>query len=85
MKIGYARVSTVEQSLNLQIDALKNAGCERIYKEKASGTIDSRKELSNAIDFCRKGDSLVVWKLDRLGRRAAALDRYDHQPAIKKR
>lgn len=68
MKVGYASVSTLKQSLNLQIDALKAAGCEKIFREKASGSIDSRKGLIDAIEYCRKGDSLVVWKLDRLGR-----------------
>ena len=68
MKIGYARVSTIEQNLNLQTDALEHAGCGKIFTDMASGSIDSRKGLIDAIDFCRSGDSLVVWKLDRLGR-----------------
>src|SRR5687768_14286479 len=68
MKIGYARVSTIEQNLNLQTDALEKAGCEKIFTDTASGSLDSRKGLLSAIEFCRKGDSLVVWKLDRLGR-----------------
>jgi DNA invertase Pin-like site-specific DNA recombinase len=68
MKIGYARISTSEQSLNLQTDALEKAGCEKIFSDIASGAKDDRKELLAAIEFCRKGDSLVVWKLDRLGR-----------------
>lgn len=68
MKIGYARVSTVEQNLELQSDALTKAGCEKIFSDTASGILDSRKGLIDAIEFCRKDDSLVVWKLDRLGR-----------------
>ena len=68
MKIGYARVSTVDQNLNLQTDALEKAGCEKIFTDTASGSLDSRKGLSDAVEFCRQGDTLVVWKLDRLGR-----------------
>jgi DNA invertase Pin-like site-specific DNA recombinase len=68
MKIGYARVSTIEQNLNLQTDALERAGCEKIFTDTASGSIDARKGLLNAIEFCRSGDALMVWKLDRLGR-----------------
>ncbi len=68
MKIGYARVSTTDQNLNLQTDALERAGCEKIFSDMASGSIDCRKGLIDAMEFCRNGDSLVVWKLDRLGR-----------------
>jgi DNA invertase Pin-like site-specific DNA recombinase len=68
MKIGYARISTVDQNLELQTDALSKFGCEKIFTDQASGARDDRKGLIDAIDFCRKGDSLVVWKLDRLGR-----------------
>ena len=68
MKIGYARVSTQDQKLNLQTDALKKAGCEKIFTDTASGVKDNRIGLIEAIEFCRTGDSLVVWKLDRLGR-----------------
>ncbi len=68
MKIGYARVSTIEQNLHLQTDALERAGCEKIFTDMASGSIDCRKGLIDAIEFCRSGDSLFVWKLDRLGR-----------------
>lgn len=68
MKIGYARVSTVDQNLNLQIDALEKAGCEKIFTDTASGSLDTRKGLADAVEFCRAGDSLIVWKLDRLGR-----------------
>lgn len=69
MKIGYARVSTLDQSINLKIDALDRAGCDKVFTDTASGAIDNRQGLNDAIEFCRSGDSLVVWKLDRLGRR----------------
>lgn len=68
MKIGYARVSTADQSLDLQMDSLNNAGCERIYTEKASGAKDDRVELQKALDALREGDVFVVYKLDRLAR-----------------
>lgn len=68
MKIGYARVSTSDQTLDLQEDALKKAGCERIFTDKASGAKTERPGLDQAIKFVRKDDILVVWKLDRLGR-----------------
>ncbi len=68
MKIGYARISTLDQNLGLQTDALEKSGCEKIFTERASGAKDDRQGLLDAIEFCRKGDSLVVWKLDRLGR-----------------
>lgn len=68
MRIGYARVSTIEQNLNLQTDALERAGCDKIFTDTASGSLDRRPGLISAIEFCRAGDSLVVWKLDRLGR-----------------
>ncbi|MCT1524146.1 recombinase family protein [Sphingobacterium hotanense] len=68
MKIGYARVSTQDQNLYMQIDALKNAGCEIIFGEKISGKSKERPELLKMFDKLRKGDTVVVWKLDRLGR-----------------
>lgn len=68
MNIGYARVSTLDQHLFLQTDALEQAGCEKIFTDTASGSIDQRKGLVEAVEFCRAGDTLFVWKLDRLGR-----------------
>ena len=68
MLIGYARVSTLDQDTALQTDALRAAGCERIFEEKASGAKEDRPELTRALDMMRKGDVLVVWKLDRLAR-----------------
>ncbi len=68
MKIGYARVSGEDQSLDLQRDALRQAGCERIYEEKESGGKAYRPELLRLMEALRSGDTLVVWRLDRLGR-----------------
>ena len=68
MLVGYARVSTIDQNLELQRDALKEAGCERIFTDIASGVQDSRQGLSEALNYLRSEDTLVVWKLDRLGR-----------------
>ncbi len=68
MKIGYARVSTTDQNLDLQLTALKDAGCERIYQEKISGAKRNRPELQRLLDQLRPNDVVVVWKLDRLAR-----------------
>jgi len=68
MKIGYARVSTQDQNLTLQLDALKKADCEKIYQEKISGTRTDRPELTKLLEHARTGDVVVIWKLDRLGR-----------------
>ena len=66
-KIGYALVSTGEQNLDLQLSALHGAGCERIFQEKASG-VKEHPELERCLQMLRPGDTLVVYKLDRLGR-----------------
>ncbi len=68
MLIGYARVSTADQTLNLQQDALQKAGCDRIFTDTASGTKQERRGLEEALSHVRPGDTLVVWRLDRLGR-----------------
>src|SRR6476661_5647742 len=68
MLIGYARVSTQDQNLDLQTIALQQAGCERFFEDKLSGTRRDRPGLEHALDVLREGDTLVVWKLDRLGR-----------------
>ena len=68
MRIGYARVSTNDQDPTLQLDALHAANCERIYTETASGAQRDRPELTAALEYMREGDTLVVWKLDRLAR-----------------
>jgi len=68
MKIGYGRVSTSDQSPDLQTDALKAKGCERVFIEKASGAQRDRPQLEAALSHLRKGDVLIVWKLDRLAR-----------------
>jgi len=66
--VGYMRVSTVEQNLDLQRDALAGAGCKRLYEDTCSGSVIDRPGLTKALDHMRSGDSLVVWKLDRIGR-----------------
>jgi DNA invertase Pin-like site-specific DNA recombinase len=68
MRIGYARVSTHEQTLNLQKDALEKAGCTKIFTDTASGAKAERNGLDEALNYVRKGDTLLVWRLDRLGR-----------------
>jgi DNA invertase Pin-like site-specific DNA recombinase len=68
MLIGYARVSTHEQTLNLQQDALEKAECSKIFTDVISGAKAERKGLDEALNYVRKGDTLVVWRLDRLGR-----------------
>ena len=68
MYIGYARVSTDDQDLSLQRDALNAAGCTRIFEDTMSGAKAERPGLTEALDHCRSGDTLVVWRLDRLGR-----------------
>lgn len=68
MLIGYARVSTDDQNLNLQRDALRGAGCDQIYEDRVSGALSTRPGLEQALSVARAGDILVVWRLDRLGR-----------------
>src|SRR3954466_2080768 len=68
MLVGYARVSTTDQTLDLQHDALTKAGCSKIFTDTASGAQTERKGLNEALSYVRAGDILVVWKLDRLGR-----------------
>jgi DNA invertase Pin-like site-specific DNA recombinase len=68
MLIGYARVSTSDQTHDLQEDALKKAGCDRIFTDTVSGAKSERKGLDEALNYVRPGDTLVVWRLDRLGR-----------------
>lgn len=73
MLIGYARVSTSDQSLDLQRDALEQVGCQRIFTDVASGAKTERPGLAEALSYAREGDILVVWKLDRYGRSIAHL------------
>jgi len=73
MLIGYARVSTEDQNLDLQLDALKSAGCGRVFTDKTSGAKVDRKGLNEALSHLREGDTFVVWKLDRLGRSVKGL------------
>lgn len=68
MDIGYARVSTLDQRSDLQLDALKDAGCQEIYTERFTGSVRDRPELDSCLRSLREGDTLVVWRLDRLGR-----------------
>src|SRR5512147_1326625 len=68
MLVGYARVSTQDQTLDLQKDALEKIGCSKIYTDTASGAKGERRGLDEALEYVREGDILVVWRLDRLGR-----------------
>ena len=68
MLVGYARVSTIDQNPELQLYALKKAGCEKIYVETASGAHRERPQLAAALSYLREGDTLVIWKLSRLAR-----------------
>ncbi len=68
MDVGYLRISSREQNPEMQRDELRAAGCERIFEERISSRKEKRPQLEAAMDFCREGDVLVVWKLDRLGR-----------------
>lgn len=68
MKIGYARVSTRDQNLDLQLDALGKVDCQKVFQEEASGASMQRPVLAEALAYLRPGDTLAVWKLDRLGR-----------------
>src|ERR671932_412795 len=68
MLIGYTRVSTADQTVHLQQDALENIGCTKIFTDTASGAKAERKGLAEALSYVREGDTLVVWRLDRLGR-----------------
>ena len=67
-RLGYARVSTLQQDEALQHDALRQAGCDRVFVDKASGKLESRPALDDLLDRARTGDTVVVWRLDRLGR-----------------
>jgi DNA invertase Pin-like site-specific DNA recombinase len=68
MKVGYARVSTPDQNLSLQLDALKAAGCEKVFTDIAGGSQAQCQGLQSAVEYLREGDTIVVWRLDRLGR-----------------
>jgi DNA invertase Pin-like site-specific DNA recombinase len=68
MKVGYARVSTTDQDMSLQIDALEGVGCEKIFCDQTSGSQGERTGLAEAMEYLRPGDTLIVWRLDRLGR-----------------
>ena len=73
MLVGYARVSTQDQNLELQLAALKKVGCKKFYQDQISGTKNNRPGLQLALEVLRKGDTFVVWKLDRLGRSVKGL------------
>ena len=68
MLIGYARVSTADQNIDMQNDALLKAGCEKVFVDRESGAVSNRSGLGQAMEMLREGDTLVVWRLDRLGR-----------------
>lgn len=78
MKIGFARISSDDQNLDLQLDALRAAGCEKIFTEQITGSATLRVQLAAALEFIRPGDVLVVWKLDRLGRTTLRLVQLVH-------
>lgn len=84
MKVGYARVSTKEQSFDLQLDALHKAGCEKIYQDISSGIRAERPALNDLVRHVRAGDILVVWKLDRLGRSLKHLVDFVNELNLKK-
>lgn len=73
MLVGYARVSTQEQDLTVQLDALHAVGCEKVFSEKVSGSTADRPQLQQCLDFCREGDVLLVTRLDRFARSSADL------------
>jgi len=75
MKIGYARVSTGDQNLDMQMDALNKIECDKVFTDKMSGARSDRPGLEEAMKFMREGDTLIVWKLDRLGRSLQFSDR----------
>ena len=73
MEVGYARVSTQEQNLDLQLDALEKAGVKKIFTDKVSGASATKPQLEELLKYARKGDTIVVWRLDRLGRTTVQL------------
>lgn len=73
MRVGYARISTDDQTLNLQLDSMERAGCERVFRDVMSGAKADRPGLREALEYVRSGDTLVVWRLDRLGRSLSSL------------
>jgi len=86
MKIGYVRVSTGDQNTDLQVDALKKESCDQIFSDTASGAKTDRPGLEKAMSFLREGDTLVVWKLDRLGRSLKQMSfQYSEEPSGKLR